>query len=401
MPILKRKNPFCLNCNNKLLETDNYCAACGQENNDRMVSFWDLVKEVFGNIFSYDSQFIRSIVPFLFKPGYLTNQFLAGKRKTYIQPIRLYFATSFLFFLIYSNQINFKNTDFGKNLNLNQLKDSSIKKPEEKTDFLIQTDSIKVGKIKQLNISGKQVESRKKRPINKKDFFQNFFNEENQKLIKDQKLSPDQLLDTLKIEKTFLNKLFAKQSIKIVNEGGTQEFLNYAIGKLPIMMFILMPIVALILKILYIGSFSRLFYYTRYLYNLLFHVSQKTIYRAAKNARLNIGITDPKQSEMLSFTYPRRYYIEHLTFTLHLHAFFFFCFVLIGLFLKIGMKPISIGFTWLAGLWMIVYMWVSFKKVYRENFFKTFFKINALLIAYLSSLIVCFLFLLLISLMLF
>ncbi len=408
MPIPHRKNSLCLNCNRQLNEEDNYCPECGQENNDKVVRFSELVKEVFGNIFAYDSQFVRSVIPFLFKPGYLTNQFLAGKRKRYIQPIKLYFATSFLFFLFYSNQFNFnineKDLKGNVNLNINLNKKDSL---HVKNEFGSIIDSLKNLGIDSTTIKDYvnkhkiKNSSKTKKSKKNENIFDQIFNDKTQKLIKDKKLNPENLLDSLKIEKSFFSLLLAKQGIKVANEGGIKEFFNYALSKLPLMMFIVMPIVALILKLLYAGIFSRTIFYLKRAFKWFFHVGTKTIHKAVQTSGINLNIIDPKGFLYQKFTYPRRYYIEHLTFTLHLHSFLFFCFVLIYFILKIELIIWRDILLWIMGLWMVIYPWISFKKVYKESFIKTGIKVFMLLNAYIISIAICFIYLLFISLLLF
>ena len=49
-----------------------------------------------------DSRLWRTLRALLFRPGYLSQQFLAGRRARYLSPFRLYFVLSVLFFLMVS-----------------------------------------------------------------------------------------------------------------------------------------------------------------------------------------------------------------------------------------------------------------------------------------------------------
>ena len=82
MKKLERGNQ-CLNCNKSLSKEDAFCPSCGQKNVDNNISFSQLTGDFFSNYFTLDSRFIRSILPFLFKPGVLTIRFNEGKRKAY------------------------------------------------------------------------------------------------------------------------------------------------------------------------------------------------------------------------------------------------------------------------------------------------------------------------------
>jgi hypothetical protein len=52
--------------------------------------------------FTFDSKFFKSVIPLLFKPGFLTTEFFAGRRVRYITPLRLYIFISIVFFLLLS-----------------------------------------------------------------------------------------------------------------------------------------------------------------------------------------------------------------------------------------------------------------------------------------------------------
>jgi hypothetical protein len=47
-----------------------------------------------------DSRLWRTIVPLLIRPGFLTREYLDGRRASYLPPVRLYLVLSVLFFLI-------------------------------------------------------------------------------------------------------------------------------------------------------------------------------------------------------------------------------------------------------------------------------------------------------------
>jgi hypothetical protein len=50
----------------------------------------------------YDGQFWKTIKYLLFKPGKLTNEYLAGKRQQYVVPVKLYIFVSFITFFLFS-----------------------------------------------------------------------------------------------------------------------------------------------------------------------------------------------------------------------------------------------------------------------------------------------------------
>jgi hypothetical protein len=88
----------CSNCHAPL--TGQYCAVCGQRDRTRMISVWELVADFAGEFFDFDSRFWRTLFPLMFRPGRLTAEYLRGRRVHYTPPLRLYVISSVLFFLL-------------------------------------------------------------------------------------------------------------------------------------------------------------------------------------------------------------------------------------------------------------------------------------------------------------
>jgi len=77
-----------------------YCPACGQKRIHGKVTLKDLLNSFLSDYLAYDSKLALSLKPLLFKPGFLTVEYLAGKRTGYITPFRLYIFISIFFFLL-------------------------------------------------------------------------------------------------------------------------------------------------------------------------------------------------------------------------------------------------------------------------------------------------------------
>lgn len=61
---------------------------------------FELLKEVFRETFDVDGRAARTIWTMFSQPGVLTARYLAGHRKQYTPPVRLYLVVSVLFFLV-------------------------------------------------------------------------------------------------------------------------------------------------------------------------------------------------------------------------------------------------------------------------------------------------------------
>jgi hypothetical protein len=62
-------------------------------------SLWHFIKVACEDLTHADSRLWRTLTALLFKPGYLTREFLCGRRARYLPPVRLYLVLSVVFFL--------------------------------------------------------------------------------------------------------------------------------------------------------------------------------------------------------------------------------------------------------------------------------------------------------------
>ena len=90
----------CPNCGSD--RHDRFCSRCGQNDRDYMRGAWSVVYELVREVFQVDSRLFRTLASLLFKPGHLSSEFSRNRRATYTSPVRLYLFTSFLFFLVLS-----------------------------------------------------------------------------------------------------------------------------------------------------------------------------------------------------------------------------------------------------------------------------------------------------------
>src|SRR6201981_3941280 len=86
----------CENCSAEL--QGHWCAQCGQPAIEYRRSFRYVVADLLNEFLNWDSKFFTTIALLILKPWRLTNEFLAGKRVRYVNPLRLYLLASILFF---------------------------------------------------------------------------------------------------------------------------------------------------------------------------------------------------------------------------------------------------------------------------------------------------------------
>ncbi len=98
----------CLNCGSAL--TGRYCANCSQAADVHVPSARELLHEALEGITHSDSRVWRTLDLLWFKPGKLTQEYVAGRRASYLPPFRLYLVLSIIFFLVAS--VSSRHTNF-------------------------------------------------------------------------------------------------------------------------------------------------------------------------------------------------------------------------------------------------------------------------------------------------
>lgn len=93
-----REDKKCQNCG--YLVRKRFCPKCGQENIQTRQSFHYLFTHFIEDLVHYDGSFWKTLRNLLFKPGLLTVEYLAGKRKTHVAPVKLYIFVSFFVFFV-------------------------------------------------------------------------------------------------------------------------------------------------------------------------------------------------------------------------------------------------------------------------------------------------------------
>lgn len=87
----------CVNCGERL--SGEYCHCCGQAARSRIKPFVELIVDIAGDVFAYDSRVWRTLRRLVISPGFLSSEYVEGRRVPYTPPFRLYLVVSFLCFL--------------------------------------------------------------------------------------------------------------------------------------------------------------------------------------------------------------------------------------------------------------------------------------------------------------
>ncbi len=241
-----------------------YCHVCGQENVEPHESFWQLTTHLIYDIVHFDSKFFVTLKTLLFRPGVLTHEYIRGRRVSFLHPVRMYIFTSTIFFLLFFLFV-IKPSDFGYRDKAFTLNTEKLQKQEallRDSAARITDSALKVqlmDKANNLNEANKYLGKIKADSSNnnyeKTEANSNIFNnlpatialyDSTQNAIPASK--KDGWIKKNLIHKAFQVKQFYDADPKNFFQTVTDNFLH----SLPVMMFISLPLVALIFQLLYL-----------------------------------------------------------------------------------------------------------------------------------------------------
>jgi len=88
----------CHNCNTDA--PGNFCSACGQATTLHVPSAREFLHEFVAHYVALEGKLWRTLALLLFRPGALSNEYISGRRVRYVEPLRVYLTFSILFFAI-------------------------------------------------------------------------------------------------------------------------------------------------------------------------------------------------------------------------------------------------------------------------------------------------------------
>jgi hypothetical protein len=92
----------CITCPNCGAQVErHFCPECGQERRPSVVPLGILLTDMLEEFLKFDSRLFGSIALLIARPGFLTTEYLLGRRARYLTPLKLYFSVSFAFFLVF------------------------------------------------------------------------------------------------------------------------------------------------------------------------------------------------------------------------------------------------------------------------------------------------------------
>ncbi len=320
-----RPLPSCLNCGTSL--GGQYCGNCGQRARSRLISLWELIREAFGDLFELDSRLWHTLVPLIIRPGKLTRDYLLGRRARFMPPFRTYLVLSVVFFLV---------AFFDPREEFNVLFEPAAESTEEAEAADQSAEEIRQGILADLAEDGIIAgdEALHDDPDDSDGVSSNISDDESGVNCNLEDLEsadmPDWLANRMTPERL---QLVCERVIADDGRAMSEKLRD----NVPAALFFLLPLMALILKIMYPLS--------------------------------------------------KRYYVEHLLFVVHNHAFVFLILTLQILFARIASlasiseKVIDIVLIG-AAIYIPVYLFRSMQRVYGQAVYVTALKFMFLALSY-------------------
>ena len=91
----------CRNCDFDLgVQPGRFCSNCGLETAPHVPTAGEFLHEFVGHYVALEGRLAKTLWLLFLKPGLLTKEYFAGKRRRYVLPLRLYLTASIVFFLL-------------------------------------------------------------------------------------------------------------------------------------------------------------------------------------------------------------------------------------------------------------------------------------------------------------
>jgi hypothetical protein len=130
----ERNQKNCLNCNAEV--HGKYCHVCGQENLETTESLWHLITHFFNDITHFDGKFFSTLRLLLSRPGFLSSEYKIGRRQHYLNPVRMYVFSSFVFFFVFFSVVEPDENLFEGSVNNESIEDIASLNTEEYKNFV-------------------------------------------------------------------------------------------------------------------------------------------------------------------------------------------------------------------------------------------------------------------------
>lgn len=91
---------ICSNCHKPLPGRADYCPSCGQSIKVITRPWREVLSELLTELFDFDGRMLVSLRLLMTQPGFLSHEYINGRRLSYTSPVRMYLVISLVFFFI-------------------------------------------------------------------------------------------------------------------------------------------------------------------------------------------------------------------------------------------------------------------------------------------------------------
>ena len=269
----------CKNCEETFDASFDYCPHCGQESTDNL-TFGVLFSNTIENYFSIDARFFRSFIPLMLKPGVLPRRFVDGKRLKYLHPAQFYLFISVLFFFLFASSIRKADSEVSQALEKGfdaEISLDSVVNTEKDSIAIDQARRALKENQKFTGMSDEDIaviDSVMKQDPNIPDLSFSFKREKLDSLIIAGAPEAEKLKAMgMQEDAGAFKRRFYQQGLKLYEKKG-DGILQTFYDSIPIAMFLLMPLFAILLKVFYWrrGNFAHHMVFSFYYFTFLFTV---------------------------------------------------------------------------------------------------------------------------------
>jgi len=307
---------YCANCGAPLY--GKYCYACGQPIQGLVRHFSSVLSDVADSLFNIDERLFRTLLPLYFRPGRLTLEYFAGRRARYVTPFRLVFFLAIITFFVLQVTVR-SNQPHTESFAITTGNGISVtKKPGGKPAAPPPEDgAFDHGNI---TMNDQVIWNRQTHPL---------------RIGWLPYAANDWLNDLIGHAQANMHAL--KSGTEAQKKAALQRMVQGMFSAAPTVLFVLLPVFALLLKIFYI--------------------------------------------------FKRRLYMEHLIVAMHSHAF-----LMLSILVLVILDLLAAHVAWLGPpmgllravvwIWLFVYLFLMQKRVYRQGWFMTTVKFGIVGVCY-------------------
>ena len=332
----------CANCGAPL--TGEYCASCGQRHEPHVHTISHFAAEAFESLTHADSRVWRTLGYLLSRPGLLTREFLDGRRASYLPPFRLYIVISLVFFLVgMPDHVSVKPQQPGDTLDSAELLEQAkaIESANEGLPEPLRKRTAEYLRDQAARAAAR--EARGEKPPAAKPAASAAANDADQEGATNDNINVNmgglnrfcESIDETKSATSIFRDNLRERCKRLAKSDGAELGRTF-VHNVPRAMFVFLPLLAVIMKLMY--------------------------WR------------------------PKRYYVEHLLFLIHNHAFVFLAATILILLARVPFIDPAFGWLLAAGIgYMMWYIFRAMRNAYGQGRALTLAKYFTLGVAYIVT----------------